>query len=159
MILNDETKKELIDLMFSDEVQDRISDLTHDQVEPPLDDEDLDDAKIEDLVKVENQIVIELAKELLRRYDDEERDRVQTIDDLVEMIQFEHDRAKDRLESEVKELDHRVDRVRESVEQGMGVNSLGELQSSGPRFDIACAEYMLTGQFIRKVGYYADRLR
>lgn len=56
------------------------------------------------------------------------------------------------------DIEDKVQQVRDHVEHGYQVNSLGELQSRGPEFDRLCTRYQETAGAIKSCRYYAEEL-
>lgn len=66
--------------------------------------------------------------------------------------------AKERLVSQAKYIAEKMNLLVKRVEEGSSVNSLGELQSSGPELDRLCAEFVLAQKHEQAVLRLLDNL-
>lgn len=87
---------------------------------------------------MENTDKLEALLELNRRTDDKVALRLET---LLFDAQLAADTTKKDLLGMADSISHTMDNIRKTVEAGYNVNSLGELQGTGPRLDVLCSDY------------------
>lgn len=72
-------------------------------------------------------------------------------------VEYDLKSKEESLIERTKRIDRIMSNLRESVDRGLHINSMGELQSMGSQFDIECAEREALAKQLRQIDHLIEK--